>query len=64
MMFKAIYKHTKPLKHAKNMQILTNYTKKHDVLKISYKCLKMEKLFKNSHSHILHAPSYGCFLPF
>ena len=22
---------------------------------------QMEKLLKNSHSHILHAPSYGCF---
>ena len=31
MMFKAIYMHTKPLKHTKNMQILTNYIKKHDV---------------------------------
>ena len=38
--------HTKPLKHAKNMQILTNYIKKHDVFKISYKCLKIEKPFK------------------
>ena len=28
MMFKAIYMHTKPLKHTKNMQILTNYIKK------------------------------------
>ena len=27
-MFKAIYMHTKPLKHTKNMQILTNYIKK------------------------------------
>ena len=27
-MFKAIYIHTKPLKHTKNMQILTNYIKK------------------------------------
>ena len=27
MMFKAIHMHTKPLKHAKNMQILTNYIK-------------------------------------
>ena len=28
MTFKAIYMHTKPLKHTKNMQILTNYMKK------------------------------------
>ena len=28
MMFKAIYKHTKPLKHTKYMQILTDYIKK------------------------------------
>ena len=28
MMFKAIYMHTKPLKHTRNMQILTNYIKK------------------------------------
>ena len=27
MMFKAIYIHTKRLKHIKNMQILTNYIK-------------------------------------
>ena len=31
-MFKAIYMHTKPLKHTKNMQVLTNYLKeKNDV---------------------------------
>ena len=41
-MFKAIYMHTKPLKHTKNMQILTNYIKKHDVLKISYKSQLLE----------------------
>ena len=29
-MFKAIDMHTKPLKHTKNMQILTNYIKKQD----------------------------------
>ena len=28
MMFKAIYMHTKPLKHTQNMQILTNYMNK------------------------------------
>ena len=28
MMFKAIYMHTKPLKHTQNMQILTNYINK------------------------------------
>ena len=28
MMFKAIYMHTKPLKHTKNMQILTIYIKR------------------------------------
>ena len=27
-MFKAIYKHTKPLKHTKNIEILTTYIKK------------------------------------
>ena len=27
-MFEAIYMHTKPLKHTKNMQILTNYINK------------------------------------
>ena len=43
MMFKAIYMHTKPLKHTKNMQILTTYIEKHDFFKISYECLKMEK---------------------
>ena len=45
-MFKAIYMHTKPLKHTKSMQILTNYIKKHDFLKNSYKCLKMENFSK------------------
>ena len=67
-MFKAISMHTKPSKHTKNMQILTNYIKttlkKHDFFKISYKCLIMENKVRNFHSHILHAPSYGCFLPF
>ena len=28
MMFKGIYMHTKPLKHAENIQILTNYINK------------------------------------
>ena len=28
MMFKAIYMHTKPLKHTKNIKLLTNYIKK------------------------------------
>ena len=64
MMFKAIYMHTKPLKHTNNMQILTNYIKKTRFFKISYRCRHLEKLFKNSQSHVLHAPSYGCFLPF
>ena len=32
-MFKAIYMHTKPLKHSKNIEILTNYIKKHDFSK-------------------------------
>ena len=42
MMFRAIYMHTKPLKHTKNMQIPTNYIKKHDCLKISYKSQLLE----------------------
>ena len=63
MMLKAIYMHTKPLKHTKNIDILTNYIKKTRCFKFSYKCLKMGNKVKNSHSHILHAPSYGCFLP-
>ena len=47
MMFKAICKHTKPLKHTKSIEILTNYIKKkHDFFKISYKCLKMGKKSK------------------
>ena len=33
MMFKAIYMHTKPFKHTKNMQILMNFNKKHDFSK-------------------------------
>ena len=60
MMFKAIYKHTKPLKHKKNMQILTNYINATRFSKfLADDCL--EALVKNSQSHILHAPSYGCF---
>ena len=39
-MFKAIYMHTKPLKHTKNMQILTNYIKTNNISEISYKCFK------------------------
>ena len=31
-----------------------------DSLIRSYKCRLLEKLFKNSQSHILHARSYGC----
>ena len=42
MMFKAIYMHTKPLKHTKYMQILTNYINKHDVFKISFKTPLLE----------------------
>ena len=37
MMFKVIYMLTKPLKHTKSMQILTNYIKQHDVFKSSYR---------------------------
>ena len=41
-MFKAIYMHTKPLKHTKNTEILTNYIKKHVFFKISYKSQLLE----------------------
>ena len=41
-MFKAIPMHTKPLKHTKNMQILTIYIKKLDFFKISYKSPLLE----------------------
>ena len=46
MMFKAIYMHTKPLKHTKNMQILTNYIKKHDFCKFLTKVSKWKKFSK------------------
>ena len=42
MMFKAIPMHTKPLKHTKNIEILTNYIKKQDVFKESYKSQLLE----------------------
>ena len=65
MMFKAISMHTKPLKHTKkNANTNELHQKKHDFLKISYECQLFEMFVKNFHSHILHAPSYGCFLPF
>ena len=41
-MFKAIYMHTKPLKHTENLQILTNHIKKHDFFKMSYKSQLLE----------------------
>ena len=34
MMFKAMYIHTKPLKHTNNMQRPTNYIKKHVFSKV------------------------------
>ena len=42
MMFKAIPMHTKPLNHTKNIEILTNYIKKTQYLKISYKSQLLE----------------------
>ena len=43
-MFKAIPMHTKPLKDTKNIEILTNYIKKHDFFKISYNSPLLETL--------------------
>ena len=63
MMFKVISMHTKPLKHTKTMQLLTNYIKNTVFQRLS-QMSQNGKTFKNSHSHMLHAPSYGCFLPF
>ena len=45
MMCKAIYKRTKPLKHTKNMQILTTYINTHDFY-FFYKCLLLENFSK------------------
>ena len=52
-MFKAIYMHTKPLKHTKNIEILTNYIEKTGCFKTSYKNQHFEALFKNRRSHNL-----------
>ena len=48
MMFKAINMHTKPLKHTKNMQILTNYIKKPDFSKNLTKVHFWKNLSKTS----------------
>ena len=49
-MFKVIYKHTKPLKHAKYIETLTNTLKKHDFSKILSWCLKLVQKYMRSGS--------------
>ena len=58
MMFKVISMHTKPSKHAKYNEIIRNESKKS---KCSYRCRLLAKYMFAPESHILHAPSYGCF---
>ena len=43
MMFKVISMHTKPLKHAKYIEILTNTSQNHDCFKISYRIRFLSK---------------------
>ena len=45
-MFKAICMHTKPLKHTKNIEILTNYIKKHDFFQKLLQISQNEKTFQ------------------
>ena len=45
MMLKAIYKHTKPLKHTKNIETLTNYSNKNTIFsKLSQNGKTFQKL--------------------
>ena len=55
MMFKVIPMHTKPLKHAKYIEILTNTLKKHDFSKNLSQDLILSKKYMRSGSHNLHA---------
>ena len=55
MMFKAIYMHTKPLKHTTNMQILTNCIKQQDFCS---KILTDDLVWK----HFSKTPNLICFM--
>ena len=62
MMFKAIPMHTKPLKHAKYIEILRHSLKKHDFSKILSYCLNMVQKYLRYEAHTLHARLSRCVL--
>ena len=53
MKFKAIFMHTKPLKHAKNIDTLTNYIKQARFFEFFLQKSTFRNVFNDARSHIL-----------
>ena len=58
-MFKAIYIHTQPLKHTKNMQRLTSYIKKQDFSKKTSFVTKKTSFFKKNNQAFQKKQEFG-----